>query len=108
VAGWLTYPSGMFLSYLAPYWIVAMWALFSTTLNVSLKWMKGHLLLASVFGAIGGPLAYLGGYRLGGVELTEPTAAMVALSIGWALMMPLLMYLSDRFNGFEMLKPARI
>lgn len=107
VMGWLSYPSGMLLSYMAPYWIVAMWALFSTTLNVSLKWMKGRMMLGALFGAVGGPLAYLAGYRLGGVELTNPTAALVALAVGWAVMMPVLMYLSERFNGYELLEPVR-
>jgi hypothetical protein len=107
VAGWLYYPSGMLISYLAPYWILAIWALFSTTLNVSLKWMKGRLALASVFGALGGPLAYLAGSRLGGVVLSDPLAALFALSLGWAVMMPVMMYLSERFDGFDQLVHAR-
>ena len=107
VAGGLSYPSGMLISDLAPYWIVALWALFSTTRNVSLKWMKGRLALAAAFGAVGGPLTYFGGSKLGGVVLNDPVAALGALSIGWAIMMPLLMYLSERFNGFDMLEPAR-
>jgi hypothetical protein len=69
--------------------------------------MKGRLALAAAFGAVGGPLTYFGGSKLGGVVLNDPVAALVALSIGWAIMMPLLMYLSERFNGFEMLEPAR-
>ena len=56
--GWLAYPSGMVLPFAAPYWIVIMWALFATTLNVSLRWLKGRWLHAFLFGAIGGPLAY--------------------------------------------------
>jgi hypothetical protein len=35
--GWLRYPSGMLAPWLAPYWIVAMWALFATTLNISFR-----------------------------------------------------------------------
>ena len=105
--GWLNYSSGMLMAYLAPYWIIAMWALFSTTLNVSLKWMKGRMFLAAVFGAVGGPLAYFAGYKLGAVAVPDIAVAMIALGIGWAVMMPVLMYLSDRFNGFDLLRQAR-
>jgi hypothetical protein len=30
-AGWVTYESGLFSDYLAPYWIITMWMLFATT-----------------------------------------------------------------------------
>lgn len=98
--GWLSYPSGMVLPYTAPYWIVIMWALFATTLNVSLRWLKGRWFYAIVFGAIGGPLAYLAGQRLGAVEFIEYYHALLALLIGWALFTPLLMAASQRFDGF--------
>lgn len=97
---WLSYPSGMLLPYSAPYWIVMMWALFATTLNVSLRWLKGRRVYAVVFGAIGGPLAYFAGQRLGAVEFSDIKTAMLALLIGWALITPLLMALSQRYDGY--------
>ena len=39
--GWVTYSSGQFSSFVAPYWIITMWMLFATTLNVSMRWMRG-------------------------------------------------------------------
>ena len=98
-AGWLQYPSGMLIENTAPHWIVAMWMLFATTLNVSLKWLKQRPLLASIFGAVGGPGAYFAGYKLGGVEMPDLTTAMIALALGWALLMPLLMELARRLDG---------
>jgi hypothetical protein len=38
---WVTYPAGLFSSFMAPYWIITMWMLFATTLNVSMRWMRG-------------------------------------------------------------------
>ena len=76
--GWLEYPNGMFAPVVAPYWILSMWVLFATTLNVSLAWLHGRYTLAAVFGAIGGPLSYLAGARLGAVTLAEPRAAVIA------------------------------
>ena len=98
--GWLEYPSGTLIANTAPHWILAMWGVFATTLNLSLRWLKGRWFIALVSGAIAGPLAYYAGARLGGVVFTEQTTALVALSVGWAVLMPLLMALSQRFDGF--------
>jgi hypothetical protein len=100
-AGWITYPSGMVLAFAAPYWIVAMWANFATLLNVSLRWLRGRPWLAAVLGASGGPLTYWGGAKLGGAELLEPVAALVALGVGWAIFTPLLVALARRNDGFR-------
>ena len=97
-AGWLTYPAGQWHPLLAPYWIVAMWIGFATTLNVSMAWLKGRSYLAFVLGAIGGPLAYLGGAKLGGVSFVDTTAALAALAMGWALIMPLLMLAAQQLG----------
>jgi hypothetical protein len=105
--GWLQYPSGILLPNTAPHWILAMWAIFATTLNISLRWLKGRWLVAIVSGAIAGPLAYYAGARLGGVVFTDQTIALIALSMGWAVLMPLLMALSQRLDGFPNLASAR-
>jgi hypothetical protein len=99
--GWLVYPSGTLVAGTAPYWIVALWVGFATSLNVSLRWLKGRSLLASALGAIAGPLAYLGGAKLGGVGFENAFAGLAALAIGWAVIMPLLVTLSNRYDGFR-------
>jgi hypothetical protein len=99
--GWLDFKSGFLIDGMAPHWILALWALFAMTLNVSLAWMKAHLMAAVVLGAIAGPLAYWGGVRLGAVSFVEPLRAVVALSIGWALFMPLLAVLARRYDGIR-------
>ena len=98
-SGWVKYPSGMVLSGIAPYWILAMWALFSTTLNISMAWLKKSLLLASVMGAVFGPLSYLAGQRLGAIELVDFISSMIALAIIWAVVMPILVFVAGRFDG---------
>lgn len=97
--GWIAYPNGHWAPGLAPYWIVTLWALFATTLNVSMRWMRGRFLLAVLFGAIGGPLSYLAGARLGAMTFVDTVPAVAALAIGWAVAMPLLLVLSARFDG---------
>jgi hypothetical protein len=98
-AGWLRYPSGMFLNGVAPYWIIMMWPLFSTTLNISMAWMKGRLAVAALMGAVFGPLAYRAGSALGAVEFVQPAAAYPMLAAGWAVAMPLLVIAASRVDG---------
>jgi hypothetical protein len=74
--------------------------LFATTLNVSLRWLRGRPLLGALLGAVGGPLAYLAGAKLGGIELLEPALALSALAAGWALLLPLLQRLATELDGF--------
>lgn len=99
-AGWVRYPSGMLAAGFAPYWIVGMWLLFATTLNVSLRWLQGRALLAAVLGFVAGPASYIAGAKLGGIALLDPRASLVALAIGWAVMLPMLSALARRFDGF--------
>ena len=97
--GLMTYPHGTFAAGLAPHWIIAMWTLFATTLNVSMAWLKGRPLVASLLGAVGGPLAYFAGYRLGAVEMSDPMLALGLQAAGWAVLMPLLALLAARLDG---------
>jgi len=105
-AGLLVYPSGTLLPGTAPHWIVAMWALFATTLNLSLDWLKGRYLLSALAGAAGGPLAFYAGMQLGGVRMPDPQAALLVLAAGWAVIMPLLVWLAQRYDGVRETRAA--
>jgi hypothetical protein len=98
-AGWVTYKAGLFNGYLAPYWIITMWMLFAMTLNVSMRWLRGKPRLAALLGFYGGPASYIAGEALGGIVFINQFAALVALAIGWAIMMPMLMRLSENLDG---------
>lgn len=82
----------------APYWIVAMWVLFATTLNVSMSWLRKNLLIAAVAGAVGGPLSFLAGEKMGAVELHDAGVWLIAL--GWAALLPLVAAIAGRYNGY--------
>lgn len=97
--GWIAYPNGGWLPGLAPYWIVGLWILFATTLNVSMRWMHGRYLLAALFGGIGGPVSYLAGARLGAMTFVDSAAAVTGLAIAWAVAMPILMWMACRMDG---------
>lgn len=102
--GWIAFPnhSGV----LAPLWMFAMWILFATTLNVAFQWLRPRLWLAAVLGAISGPLSYWSGSKAGAMVMVEQTNALIALSAGWAVLMPLLIVLAARFDGISEATPA--
>lgn len=104
---WIDYSAGMLVTNVAPYWIVVMWGLFATTLNVSLAWLKQKLVLAAVLGAVAGPLAYYAGFKLNALQFEEMTIALMALAIGWALFTPLLMRLTVYLEWQELKKTGQ-
>ena len=116
IPGWLRYSTGQPLASLAPYWIVALWAMFATTLNESLAWLQRSRLLAAVCGASSSPLAYWAGARLGAIELVEPLPALTAIGIAWACVLPILTHMArairlpatetDRISGRELASHA--
>jgi hypothetical protein len=99
-AGFFEFANGVYVNWLVPLWLVSMWALFATTLNVSLKWLKDRYVLAAVFGAIGGPVAYYAGHRIGAVDFYNTLNSMIAVGAGWAVIMPVLMLIANRYNGY--------
>ena len=90
--GWISFSQVAFWpDVLPPPWMIMLWALFASTMNISLNWLKHKQLLAIVIGAVAGPLSYWSGARLGALELTNPSAALIYLSIGWGFIVPVLL-----------------
>lgn len=97
-SGWLRYDAGVLVEGTAPYWIVAMWALFAITLNVSMRALRSRLWLGALLGLVGGPAAYYAGANLGALTLVQLLPALAALAAIWALATPLLFSLSLRLE----------
>ena len=97
--GHVAYPAGQPVAALPPYWLVALWGEFAMAPNVTLRWLKRRPWLAAALGAVFDPLSFLGGARLGAARLVDEPAALVSLAVMWALLMPLLMAVSDRLDG---------
>ena len=78
-------------------WMVALWINFAAALRHCMGWLCGRFALATVFGAIGGPLAYLAGSKFGALEIQSLPAIVVA----WLLVMPglLLIEMKTRSRG---------
>lgn len=99
--GQMQFSNGVIINGMAPYWLIAMWPLFATTLNVSLRWLKGRLVLGFVFGLAGGPLAYYAGHKLGAVEFPSMLHSLIFIGLGWSVIMPLILTLSEQFDGYK-------
>jgi hypothetical protein len=85
---------------LAPLWIVALWIQFGTALHFCMRWLSGRYALASLLGLVGGPMAFLGGERLGAATFGEPRAVSLAvLGLSWAVGLPTLVWIADRLGG---------
>lgn len=85
----------------SPPWMVGLWLNLAATLNSSMSWLRGRYLPAALFGAIGGPLAYYGGARLGATETLPAWKGLLVLAVGWGVMMPLLVWLARVGGGRE-------
>jgi hypothetical protein len=94
-AGIVSYPGYAASMPLAPYWIVAMWVLFATTINFGMRWAKRDWRIAAVAGLVGGPLAFLGGAGMGAVEFGNTTLALAVIGAGWAILLPTLALVAD-------------
>lgn len=106
-SGLLHYPTAanvMLPQLLAPHWIILMWAMFATTLNYSMAWLRPKPLLAALMGAIFGPLAFVGASKFGAVEI-KGAPALAALSAGWALWLWLLTQRAQRWSSTPRTSP---
>jgi hypothetical protein len=74
----------------SPLWMVMLWVNQATTLNGCMAWLRGRYLAGALFGAIGGPLAYLSGAKLGAATLPS-TNGLIILGITWACAFPALL-----------------
>lgn len=98
--GWIAYPTQARGSDIAPSWMVALWGLFATTFNVSLRSLRERPAVGALLGAVGGPIAYYAGSRLGALEIVAPVPALVAIGAGWAIATPALFRAARRFDGY--------
>jgi len=99
-SGWIAYPTvSPWPNWLLPPWMMALWLIFCTTLNVSMRWLRAYPVIAILFGAIGGPLAYWSGAKLDAMIWLQPMYVAIALALGWAVLMPLLSKLASIYDG---------
>lgn len=82
-----------------PFWLLVIWLGLAMTINHSLAWLKDKLLLAALFGGLGGPAAYWAGTRLGAASFnwSLPTSLFI-LTVTWSLIFPTIMLFSRKVD----------
>lgn len=95
LAGVFSFPATSPAPWLCPLWLVAVWMIFATTLTSSMRRLRGRYILAAVFGAVGGPLSYYYGLRLGAIVFNPSLAlTLITLAVVWSTVMPFLIWLT--------------
>lgn len=90
----------------APLWMLVLWANLALAVNHCLGWLHGHGWLAAGAGAVGGPLAYIGGAKLGAADLGASLWVVAApVAVVWSIVTPLLFrlaaHLTTRFDAAQ-------
>ena len=81
--------------FLPPFWLLALWAQFATTFRFSLRRVMTRPWPAMLFGAVGGPIAFIAGERLGAVVLEVPLGpGLVRLVVAWAASLAVLAWVA--------------
>jgi hypothetical protein len=95
LAGWIRYPTSAPLWALPtpPPWILGLWLAFAMLPRYSLRWLRPWPALAALLGALGGPLSFLAGARLGAIA-PGSHATYPVLALEYAVLVPLLLYLA--------------
>lgn len=96
--GWVDGPIGP----IAPVWLLALWPLFATLINVTFRAVRNKVLLAVLFAAFVVPVAYYAGDRLRALIISAPVLmSMAMIGLAWAFALPLLFRASVRWDGWR-------
>jgi len=91
-------------SSLAPWWLLALWLCFATTLNHCFQFLHQRLLLAAILGPLSGTLSYLSGANLSGLSYGVGFPVVVAIHIVcWAILFPLFIVMARKFSQYYQL-----
>lgn len=78
-----------------PFWLIVIWLALAITPHHCLSWLKKRTFLSAIFGALGGPIAYWAGVRLGAATFNwSLPVSIVMLAVLWAALWPSVMYFS--------------
>ena len=97
----LAYPHSPVVLGIAPWWLLALWGLFAAQFNTTYRWLKPRLWAGALLGAVAGPLSFHAGATLGAVRFVKVLPATVSLVIGWAVLLPLIIVMSRRWDGMQ-------
>lgn len=81
---------------LAPLWITSLWALYASSVNHSLEWLKvNYYFVAAPLGAAGAISSYLVGFELEAAKSEYPIFSLAVIGVVWALVVPISLLYSE-------------
>ncbi|MGM0434146.1 MAG: DUF2878 domain-containing protein [Pseudomonadota bacterium] len=101
--GILSFPGheGAYSSGMIPAWLVMLWAIFATAVNHCLYWMRQHRLVLFGLPPFAGALAYAAAEQVGTIEIGYGLWGIVAIGVGWGLIYPVLVRISQWLESIE-------
>ena len=79
-----------------PFWLMALWLCFATTISHSLSFMDHSKIIQSLLGAFVAPLSYLAGQKFNAVDFGMTfLETYVLLAIIWSLLMMIFFHIKD-------------
>ena len=80
----------------SPFWMVTLWLGFGALVEKSFNKLYGKWVICALLGVIGGPMAYLGGFEMGAVDLGVSRYSFIFwVGLEWLIAMPLLTWYSQ-------------
>ena len=77
-----------------PYWLIALWLVFSLMVPHSLYWLRKNMIAACIAGAIGGSFSYWMGHKLGALTFSQPISLSFTIYfIEWGIFFPTALYI---------------
>ena len=90
LTGYIKFPIEVQYGFLSPLWMIALWLNMAATFRYALGWLRNRFFLGAIIGMILGPVAYVGGEKLGGIQLV---GGMLPVAIEWLIAIPIILYL---------------
>jgi len=100
LTGWVCSRDAWLVGGHLPPMMVLLWGVFATQLNVALRAVRGRYVVGAIIAGLGAPLAYQAGERIGALDWVSALPALLLISLGWTVLMPVLMQAAQRFDGF--------
>jgi len=85
-------PASAHVGWPSPIWMVALWVNLATAFNIALYWLVKKPVLGAMLGAVGGPLAYMGGWHFGALAAPAGVWTLAgAVAVEWAIATPIVL-----------------
>jgi len=85
-----------------PIWLICLWVGFATTLAHGFRFFLNNIRLAVAATLVAVPFSYMVGTLMSGSELVMPIIALLVEGLGWAIIFPVGLILTDK-----LLKPVQ-